>query len=445
MAMSVSFLALLCAAGVMFVSSASTAEMTKNGWSGVRIKKDKALMSLGKKEEIQIFRTGDGELLFNAKKVKIAGKLEVESFDGSGSTKAMIDAAVAKATADLRAQIKQLQQKIGTGGGGGSGNANTNKCKPGFTLDSTKKCVAAYFYLQDKKSGRCVHPSGGTAQDNNVALVFHNGCSGAQLQFQLLPADKAGYVYLRSRDHNRCIHPNGGSAKADNTALVFHEGCAESRLQFKIIPAGEGAYYLQSRDHGRCVHPMNGNANKDNVGLVFHTGCTGDNIKFNFKYAAHVALVCKPGYKLDSKKKCVPAFFFIQDKTSGRCIHPSGGSAKSNNVALVFHSGCTGVRLQFKAVPGDKAGYVYLQSREHNKQCVHASGGAAKADNTALVFHEGCAGSRLQFKIIPAYGGGYYLQSRDHGRCVHPMNGKADKDNVALVFHTGCKGDNIQA
>ena len=141
--------------------------------------------------------------------------------------------------------------------------------------------TAVYFYLQDKKSGRCVHPIV-NGNNDNVALVFRNRCSGSQLQFKALPAEN-GYIYLQSAESHQCVHPLGGLADKDNTALVSHKGCSGSRLQFKLLPAIRGVY-LQSRDHGRCVHPSGGSANEDEP-LVFHTGCKGDNIVFKLKYA----------------------------------------------------------------------------------------------------------------------------------------------------------------
>merc|ERR1712072_503295 len=173
--------------------------------------------------------------------------------------------------------------------------------KPGFRRDSKGKCTAAYFYLQDKRSTRCIHPTGGAASKNGVVAIFHTGCEagGTRLQFSLVQAG-GGYVYLKSRDHGRCIHPLGGSANKNNVKLVFHDGCVGTRLQFKVLPGTNGAFYLQSRDGGLCVHPNGGQATKNGLAAVFYAGCKGENIQFRFRY---VKGTCKKMISKNQGKK----------------------------------------------------------------------------------------------------------------------------------------------
>merc|ERR1711988_406853 len=135
------------------------------------------------------------------------------------------------------------------------------------------------YYLQDRDTGRCVHPSGGHANSNGVKLVWHDGCDGTRLQFRMLDAGD-GYYYLQDHDSGRCVHPLNGHADHNGVNLVWWDGCDGTRLQFKMVPSGDGYYYLQNRDTSRCVHPSGGHANSNGVELVWWDGCDGTRLQF---------------------------------------------------------------------------------------------------------------------------------------------------------------------
>merc|ERR1711988_976820 len=94
------------------------------------------------------------------------------------------------------------------------------------------------------------------------------------------PAVTDGSYYLQDRDTGRCVHPSGGHADRNGVKLVWHDGCDGTRLQFRMLDAGDGYYYLQDHDSGRCVHPLNGHADHNGVNLVWWDGCDGTRLQF---------------------------------------------------------------------------------------------------------------------------------------------------------------------
>ncbi len=114
------------------------------------------------------------------------------------------------------------------------------------------------------KSGKCIHPSGGIA-NNGTELVIYDGCDEDRLKFEFTPR---GSLKHKS---GKCVHPNGGTAKK-GVHLVYHDGCDEDRLKFEFTPTGA----LKHTQTGLCVHPENASSS-NNTKLLLWDSCETNN------------------------------------------------------------------------------------------------------------------------------------------------------------------------
>ena len=126
---------------------------------------------------------------------------------------------------------------------------------------------------------------------------------------------------------------------------------------------------------------------------------------------------------------------YIYQRTSGKAIHPDGGSANpSDNTNLVIHSGTGVSRLQLRFIPQPQYGHFgYIQHVSSGKY-VHPSGGSAyPGDNTELVFHQGSHYGTL-FSFDEATEQIVHIG----GKNWHPDGGSVNPgDNTGVVLHQG--------
>merc|ERR1719174_1632607 len=102
-----------------------------SGFTGVRIRQNKAIMSMGSKEDVQIFRVGDGELKIKANKVDfLTTSLTVNGQAiGSGTAKQ----SCAKGNGGCHKKRKCKDTAAGT---------KCGDCAAGYTNDGAKGCKA---------------------------------------------------------------------------------------------------------------------------------------------------------------------------------------------------------------------------------------------------------------------------------------------------------------
>lgn len=133
--------------------------------------------------------------------------------------------------------------------------------------------VGQPFYIIQTKSGKSVHPLGGSANPcDNTKLVLHScgfGERRIQFVFERCPCNPYGYGYLKQVTSGKYVHPLGGSQNpCDNTALVFHSGKHGACL-FGF--GTDGNIYQYSS--GKTWHPLGGSTCPgDNTVLVLHSG-----------------------------------------------------------------------------------------------------------------------------------------------------------------------------
>lgn len=107
-------------------------------------------------------------------------------------------------------------------------------------------------------------------------------------------------------------------------------------------------------------------------------------------------------------------------RSSGLCIHPSGGSANpGNGTPAVLHTGCD---------PEPRLNLLFTSQgsirQSSSGKCLHPEGGsAAPADGTRLVYWSSCNDSRLAFMMVPDGS----IRHQPSGKCVatlgSPVNG----------------------
>jgi hypothetical protein len=97
-------------------------------------------------------------------------------------------------------------------------------------------------YVLQHSSGKCVHPEGGSdTPDNSVKLVFRDGCDTNRNEFLFTPIPAGGLGgggdYVLQHKSGKCVHPEGGSDTPDNgVKLVFYDGCDTNRNAFLFKP-----------------------------------------------------------------------------------------------------------------------------------------------------------------------------------------------------------------
>lgn len=150
------------------------------------------------------------------------------------------------------------------------------------------------------------------------------------------------HFYLQDAKYGRYVVAGGGEASCDGAQLHFtvgkDPGRDQRRMQFVSEFVDEHRFYLRDAKLGRYVQPQGGLACKNGVELQFHAGKDSgpDAVRMQFVREADA----------DGK-------FYLKDAKFGRYVHPRGGQADNNEVALVFWSGkdsgsdCT--RMQFMA------------------------------------------------------------------------------------------------
>ncbi|MBE8158296.1 MAG: ricin-type beta-trefoil lectin domain protein [Betaproteobacteria bacterium] len=165
--------------------------------------------------------------------------------------------------------------------------------------------------------------------------------------------------------------------------------------------------------------------------MVLHEGCTSTKSKFR-----------------------VLAGGQIQHISSGKCIHPHGGSAQPKpNTSLVLYDGCTGDRLKFaitesskfRSAPSIPKGRGNRIVHNYSGICVHPEGGGTPKNNTRLVFNaDDCSNkgrTDIAFDMLPS-GAIRHIAS---GKCVHPYGGwDFPGRNTVLVLHDGCDARTVE-
>lgn len=138
---------------------------------------------------------------------------------------------------------------------------------------------------------------------------------------------------IRHKTGGYCLHPRGGQANpAVGTPLIFHPHCNpfEERLLFTLLPNGS----LKHVSSGMCVHPEGGTASSGRRLVLWNS--------------------CSDGVSQDNAGNKRLAFGFndngsFSHKSSGLCVHPSGGSANpAEGTELVLWSGCNEERLKYR-------------------------------------------------------------------------------------------------
>ena len=122
------------------------------------------------------------------------------------------------------------------------------------------------FRLQQRSSGKCLHPYGGTANDE-TALVTWNDCSDADyIKYRQLPNGQIQHVAS-----GKCLHPEGGTAY-NGTTVVFYGDCSDkANIQYRFLPNGQ----IQNVGSGLCIHPNGGSENPgDGNRMVFWNDCS---------------------------------------------------------------------------------------------------------------------------------------------------------------------------
>ena len=158
-----------------------------------------------------------------------------------------------------------------------SGGNQTATCKADGNWDSDWQCSGAPPFTSFKhKSGKCVHPSGGSSDPGNgTPAVFWDGCDADNLKYRFTPGGS-----IRHKTSNKCLHPSGGSSNPGNgTILVFWDGCDADNLKFQRLSNGA----MKHIGSGRCIHPRGGSSTPGNgTELVLNDGCDEDRLTFTF-------------------------------------------------------------------------------------------------------------------------------------------------------------------
>jgi uncharacterized protein YkwD len=153
-------------------------------------------------------------------------------------------------------------------------------------------------------------------------------------------------------------------------------GVAESSQAAPVVQTTSGA----------CIQPADGN----NYQLVLRrSNCNADNPVSNFRQLQNGVL---------------------QHVSSGKCIHPQGGSAQpGDNTPLVLWNFCGTdyPQLQFRSAQNNS-----LQQVSSGK-CVHPMGGSPNpADGTPILLHSGCGEARLAFNLATSGGNSSSIEVR---------------------------------
>ena len=122
------------------------------------------------------------------------------------------------------------------------------------------------FRLQQRSSGKCLHPSGGTANDD-TAVVTWNDCGDYDgIKYRQLPNGQIQHVAS-----GKCLHPEGGTAY-DGTTVIFYGDCSDNaNIQYRFLPNGQ----IQNVATGRCIHPNGGSDWPDDGNrMVFWNDCS---------------------------------------------------------------------------------------------------------------------------------------------------------------------------
>jgi len=158
----------------------------------------------------------------------------------------------------------------------GSGGQRKIDCT-GFTLGGDVALNPGSSYNSFKhKSGKCVHPNGGSSNPNNgTTLVFWDGCDPDYTKYKFTSGGS-----IQHKTSNKCLHPSGGSSNPPNgTPLVFWDGCDQDNLKFERLSNGA----IKHVSSGRCIHPRGGSSTPDNgTELILHDGCNEDRLTFTF-------------------------------------------------------------------------------------------------------------------------------------------------------------------
>jgi len=129
---------------------------------------------------------------------------------------------------------------------------------------------------------------------------------------------------------------------------------------------------------------------------------------------------------------------YIRHESSGKCVHPQGGSAQSPpGTKIVIHPGCNEERLYFCATSGGETEI----KQPGSGLCVQPNSGSnAPPDNEPLVLRV-CGYYSSKFKFIE----GGFIQHVASGKCWHPLGGgTVPDDETEIVLHSGCGKNSIR-
>ena len=127
------------------------------------------------------------------------------------------------------------------------------------------------FVIKNKRTGNCVHPTGGVP-NHRAELLYHPGCGDSDnLTYKLLPDGQ-----LQNVQSGRCIHPRGNIA--NGTVLILHDGCNYDHIKFDLLKNG----IIRHRNSGKCIHADGGKAD-ENKRLFLWDGCN-ESANINHEY-----------------------------------------------------------------------------------------------------------------------------------------------------------------
>ena len=129
----------------------------------------------------------------------------------------------------------------------------------------------------------------------------------------------------------------------------------------------------------------------------------------------------------------------LMHASSGKCLHPLGGSSNPNNgTKLVVWPDCSNdSRIKYKWLSNGAIQHV------SSGKCLHPEGGSSNPTNgTRLVFWNSCSsGSRIAFELTDSGS----IRHKLSGRCVHPLGGAVNPANeTPMVLWDGCTGDRVK-